>query len=71
MFTCLFIKDEVLNADDSEHDINPVWKPVFSRLLTTLVKKSEVPANLSLSQDDIELLRCYRQDVADTVVSKY
>ncbi|CAB3243920.1 unnamed protein product [Arctia plantaginis] len=65
------LQDEVLNVDDSEHDINPVWRPVFSRLLTSLVKKSEAPANLPLSRDDLELLRCYRQDIADTVMYCY
>lgn len=46
-----------------------VWLDVFSRLLLALVAKAEAPADCDLSQDDQELLRCYRQDISDTIVS--
>lgn len=62
-------QDEVLNVMDRTHDIHPVWRQVFSRLLTGLVTKSEAPADHALTRDDLELLRCYRQDISDTVVS--
>ncbi|XP_026729425.1 importin-13 [Trichoplusia ni] len=65
------LQDEVLNVMDRTHDIHPVWRQVFSRLLTALVTKSEAPADHALSRDDLELLRCYRQDIADTVMYCY
>lgn len=65
------LQDEVLNVDESEQKIHPVWRTVFSRLLTALVKKSEAPTDIPLSRDDLELLRCYRQDIADTVMYCY
>lgn len=60
------LKDEILNTNA---DINPVWREVFTQLLLTLVKKSEMPPESVLSKDDQELLRCYRQDIADIVVN--
>ncbi|XP_075970336.1 importin-13-like protein cdm [Anticarsia gemmatalis] len=65
------LQDEILNVEDPSTDMHSVWRPVFSRLLTTLVKKSEAPTDLQLSRDDLELLRCYRQDIADTVMYCY
>ncbi|KAJ8732601.1 hypothetical protein PYW07_015200 [Mythimna separata] len=65
------IQDEVLNLMDRTNDIHPVWRQVFSRLLATLVSKSSAPNDVSLSKDDLELLRCYRQDIADTVMYCY
>ncbi|XP_052752608.1 importin-13 [Galleria mellonella] len=61
------LQDQVLNVP-SEKELHPMWREVFSQLLTTLVCKSEVPADVTLSRDDIELLRCYRQDISDTVM---
>ncbi|XP_047020065.1 importin-13 [Helicoverpa zea] len=65
------IQDEILNLMDRTHDIHPVWREVFSRLLATLVTKSSAPNDVTLSKDDLELLRCYRQDIADTVMYCY
>ncbi|XP_030026704.2 importin-13 [Manduca sexta] len=63
------LQDEVLNlVMDGSHDIHPLWKDVFSQLLMILINKSEVPVESALSRDDHELLRCYRQDIADTVM---
>ncbi|KAM3962967.1 LOW QUALITY PROTEIN: importin-13-like protein cdm [Aphomia sociella] len=61
------LQDQVLNVA-SEKELNPMWREVFSRLLTTLVCKSEMPPDADMSRDDMELLRCYRQDIADTVM---
>ncbi|XP_045765024.1 importin-13 isoform X1 [Maniola jurtina] len=62
------LQDEILNMSDSTHKINPVWHEVFTQLLLALVKKSEMPPESALSRDDQELLRCYRQDIADIVM---
>ncbi|KAH9641376.1 hypothetical protein HF086_012663 [Spodoptera exigua] len=62
------LQDEILNLMDRTNDIHQVWKQVFSRLLETLITKSIAPADANLSKDDLELLRCYRQDTADTVM---
>lgn len=48
-----------------------MWRIVFSRLLNILIEKAEAPLEDSLSRADAELLRCYRQDIADTVVRKF
>ncbi|KAJ2939643.1 hypothetical protein O0L34_g14363 [Tuta absoluta] len=64
------LQDEVLNVMESSRKIHPVWRAVFSRLLTALVTKSEANES-ALCRDDKELLRCYRQDVADTVMYCY
>ncbi|KAI5630766.1 importin-13 [Phthorimaea operculella] len=64
------LQDEVLNVMESSRKIHPVWRAVFSRLLTALVAKSEANES-ALCRDDRELLRCYRQDVADTVMYCY
>ncbi|KPI98006.1 Importin-13 [Papilio xuthus] len=61
------LQDEVSNTLDSKHKMHPVWLDVFSRLLLALVAKAEAPADSTLSQDDQEMLRCYRQDISDTV----
>lgn len=50
-------------------NVNGAWREVFSQLLTVLVVKSEAPSEIKLCKDDLELLRCYRQDIADSLVS--
>ncbi|XP_022816371.1 importin-13 [Spodoptera litura] len=65
------LQDELLNLMDRTNDIHQVWKQVFSRLLETLITKSIAPADADLSKDDLELLRCYRQDTADSVMYCY
>ncbi|KAJ0180029.1 hypothetical protein K1T71_004620 [Dendrolimus kikuchii] len=62
------LQDEVLNIVDGTQEIQPVWREVFSRLLLSLVTKAEMPAESALCKDDMENLRCYRQDIADTVM---
>lgn len=56
---------------DRTNDIHQVWKQVFSRLLETLITKSIAAPDADLCKDDLELLRCYRQDTADSVVCNY
>lgn len=58
------LQDEILNTPDP----HPVWREVFSQLLLILVTKAESPAESALSKDDMECLRCYRQDIADIVM---
>ncbi|CAH2075140.1 unnamed protein product, partial [Iphiclides podalirius] len=65
------LQDEIANMADGSRKLNPVWREVFSRLLMALVAKSEAPADSALSRDDVELLRCYRQDISDTVMYCY
>ncbi|XP_023951807.1 importin-13 isoform X2 [Bicyclus anynana] len=62
------LQDEILNMASSTQRINTEWENYFAQLLLTLVKKSEMPAESALSKDDQELLRCYRQDIADIVM---
>lgn len=64
------LKDEILNMTNDTVKINPVWHEVFTQLLITLIKKSEMAPESALSRDDQELLRCYRQDIADIVVRR-
>ncbi|XP_013134377.1 PREDICTED: importin-13 isoform X2 [Papilio polytes] len=61
------LQDEISNTCDSKRGVPAVWLDVFSRLLLALVAKAEAPADCDLSQDDQELLRCYRQDISDTI----
>lgn len=66
----VILKDDIRNMPDLS-EIKSVWREVFSRLLMSLVTKSEAPPDSALSRDDQELLRCYRQDISDTVVCIY
>ncbi|XP_068630418.1 importin-13 [Battus philenor] len=65
------LQDEIANMADGSRKMNPIWQEVFSRLLIALVVKSEAPADSAMSRDDLELLRCYRQDISDTVMYCY
>ncbi|CAH2266921.1 jg8826 [Pararge aegeria aegeria] len=62
------LQDEIFNILESTDKIHPQWHNYFAQLLLTLVKKSEMPSESALSKDDQELLRCYRQDIADIVM---
>ncbi|CAH0407640.1 unnamed protein product [Chilo suppressalis] len=62
------LQDEILNVMVDTEKMNPIWQTVFTRLLDALVCKSEAAEEQAMSTDDLELLRCYRQDVADTVM---
>ncbi|CAH2107560.1 unnamed protein product [Euphydryas editha] len=65
------LQDEILHKVDGTGKINPLWREVFTQLLMTLIKKSEMPPESALSRDDQELLRRYRQDIADIVMYCY
>ncbi|CAG9560300.1 unnamed protein product [Danaus chrysippus] len=65
------LQDQILNMSDSTNKVSPVWYEVFTQLLITLIKKSEMPPESMLSRDEQELLRCYRQDIADIVMYCY
>ncbi|KAG7299544.1 hypothetical protein JYU34_016505 [Plutella xylostella] len=58
------VQDEILCLSPSP---GAAWRGLFSRLLRALLTKSEAPAE-QLARDDAELLRCYRQDLADTAM---
>ncbi|XP_046960638.1 importin-13 [Vanessa cardui] len=62
------LQNEISHTSDRTRKMNPLWQEVFTQLLMTLVKKSEMPPESALSRVDQELLRCYRQDIADIVM---
>ncbi|XP_050342429.1 importin-13 isoform X2 [Nymphalis io] len=62
------LQNEISEVADRTQKMNPLWQEVFTQLLMTLVKKSEMPPESALSRVDQELLRCYRQDIADLVM---
>ncbi|XP_028161077.1 importin-13 isoform X3 [Ostrinia furnacalis] len=62
------LQDDVLFVMEDTKKVSFFWREVFSRLLDALVCKSEAPDDAAMSRDDVELLRCYRQDIADTVM---
>lgn len=67
------LQDEVLtteNVEDREKCIKTL-KPLYKVLATILVRKSQLPDEVSIekwSSDDLETFRCYRQDISDTLV---
>jgi hypothetical protein len=67
------LQDEVLSYD------NPIERqrcleaiqPVYAHLVKILVKKSQLPDENTIGKwnsDDLETFRCYRQDIADTLL---
>ncbi|XP_053603159.1 importin-13 isoform X2 [Plodia interpunctella] len=64
------LQDQALNLVSGQQP-HQLWREVFSRLLTVMVSKSEMASDTSMTWDEKELLRCYRQDVADTVMYCY
>ncbi|XP_072940741.1 importin-13 [Epargyreus clarus] len=62
------LQDEILHMRRGDEKVHPVWKEVFTQLLLTLITKAEAPTEQTLSRDDEEQLRCYRQDIGDTVL---
>jgi hypothetical protein len=67
------LQDEVLSYD------NPVERqrcleairPVYAHLVKILVRKSQLPDENNIGKwnsDDLETFRCYRQDIADTLL---
>lgn len=44
--------------------------PIYTNLLVILIRKAEFPPDdMTVSSEDKEGFRCYRQDIADTVVN--
>lgn len=70
------LQDEVLSYDSEieRHRCLDAIRPVYAHLVKILVKKSCLPDEQNISKwnaDDLESLRCYRQDIADTLLSCY
>lgn len=57
-------------SDSDKHQLlMPVILPVYSNLALVLIHKAEFPPDrLTVSSEDREAFRCYRQDIADTMV---
>jgi hypothetical protein len=55
---------------DRHRELLPVILPVYTSLAAVLVHKAEFPPdNMAISSEDREAFRCYRQDIADTMVN--
>lgn len=45
--------------------------PIYKELVNVLITKAQLPdGRQNLSQQDLELFRCYRQDIGDTLVRR-
>lgn len=70
------LQDEVM-ASDSEAGrakMLELIRPVYAHLTRVLIRKSQQPDEDSLdrwSSDDLEMFRCYRQDICDTLLYCY
>lgn len=70
------LQDEVLSY---EHEIErqrclEAIQPVYAHLVKILVRKSKLPDEQNVTKwnsDDLETFRCYRQDIADTLLCCY
>lgn len=67
------LQDEVLSMENvtSRTKCVAAIRPVYSHLVRILVKKSQLPIEESREKwcaDDLETFRCYRQDIADTLL---
>jgi len=59
------------DGDVYQHYMN-VYRPVYTTLVEVLMRKVQYPENSvfeKLSSEEREQLRCYRQDISDTIVS--
>jgi Importin 13 repeat len=67
------LQDEVLsydNAVERQRCLEAI-QPVYSHLVKILVRKSRLPDERNITKwnsDDLETFRCYRQDIADTLL---
>lgn len=70
------LQDDVLsneNAVEQRMCLDHI-RPVYAHLVKILVKKSQLPSEQEASNwnsDDLETFRCYRQDIADTLLFCY
>lgn len=67
------LQDEVLSMENISDKTKclVVIRPVYAALVKILVRKSQLPADESRDKwcaDDLETFRCYRQDIADTIL---
>ncbi|XP_054276108.1 importin-13 [Macrosteles quadrilineatus] len=67
------LQDELIACDMDKHqELMPLIVPVYTNLAAVLVHKAEFPPdNMSISTEDKEAFRCYRQDIADTMMYCY
>lgn len=67
------LQDEVLSYDnpvDRQRCLEAI-QPVYAHLVKILVRKSRLPDERNVAKwnsDDLETFRCYRQDIADTLL---
>lgn len=71
--SCNNFQDELLSCDARQYQLLlPILSPIYHSLAVVLIHKSEFPTDeQNLSAEDKEAFRCYRQDIADTLVSVY
>jgi len=67
------LQDEVLSYDNATDRLRclEAIQPVYAHLVKILVRKSKLPDERSVAKwnsDDLETFRCYRQDIADTLL---
>lgn len=67
------LQDELLSCDASQYQLLlSILAPVYHSLALVLIRKSEFPADdQNISAEDKEAFRCYRQDIADTLMYCY
>lgn len=67
------LQDEMMNLDKDDLEfVSSYLVPVYEKLCEILLHKSKLPNDIdSLSASDQELIRIYRQDIADTIVYCY
>lgn len=70
------LQDEVMSTDSvpGREKMVAMIKPVYAHLSRVLVRKSQQPDDDALdrwSSDDLEMFRCYRQDICDTLLYCY
>lgn len=67
------LQDEVLatnSAEERQKGLDAI-RPIYAHLVRILVRKSKLPNEASIGKwnsDDLETFRCYRQDIADTLL---
>ncbi|XP_046679331.1 importin-13 [Homalodisca vitripennis] len=67
------LQDELMACDTDKHQaLLPIILPIYTSLALVLIHKAEFPADgMSVSVEDKEAFRCYRQDIADTMMYCY
>lgn len=70
------LQDEVLSFDSAleRQRCLEAIQPVYAHLVKILVRKSQLPDENNIGKwnsDDLETFRCYRQDIADTLLCAF